>query len=265
MLEDPYRIDHSVLFEDDSFAFEAPLWEQSLLSDRVEYSVGRLSSETIYGERDGKHYINDEFSTTAAIPLPAEGFGAYGAINASPRLSFSASIHDAQGDPDWWNTDFIEQGAYFSAFGIDYQPTLENAGRDNYKLTLWRREIGDSAEGSSGLALQYRKRYGEGVSWSPFLRLHYQQEDSLETSSLATAGLNIERLPGARENSIGLAYAQRQQDSVAEASHTFEMYYRMRLKPYLELTPDFQLTYQPTDHPALERIASSHVKLRLLF
>lgn len=262
-LDNPYQLNASVMFDEDSFKLEVPPWGQALLSDYINYQVGMVASRALYNSSSKGDYVNQSFSAAAASPLPTKGFGAYGTVQRGERLAITAGIHEDV--IHRWDSDSVDTSAYFSALGIDYQPAWSEDGSERYKFTLWRRDSSADTRASSGFSVDLEKDYRKAVSWSPFLRFSYQQTDALKVSKLASAGVNIGALPWNRDTRLGIAYAHKQSNTRDQAAHTVEMYFRMLLTPYLEITPDVQLIYQPEDFPGLEQITISRLNFRLLF
>ena len=262
-LDNPYQLNASVMFDEDSFKLEMPPWGQALLSDYIEYQVGMVASRALYNNSSSGDYLNPSFSTAAASPLPTKGFGAYGTVQRGERLAITAGIHEDV--IHRWDSDTVDTSAYFSALGIDYKPAWSTDGSERYKFTLWRRDGSADTRASSGFSVDLEKDYRKAVSLSPFLRFSYQQTDALKVSKLASAGVSIGALPWDRDTRLGIAYAHKRSNTREQAAHTVEMYYRMLLTPYLEVTPDVELIYQPEDFPGLEQVTISRLNFRLLF
>ena len=254
----------SVLFQDDAFTLDSPAFGRALLAQRVDYRVGWVSTATLYRPPQNQHYMHSSIASGSSLPLPDIGFGAYGLVKPSPELAITAGIHEDV--MHRWNSDDVDRNAYFSAIGINYQAASPSSGSDQYTLTLWRRNRTEQGAGGNGFALKVAREYQQPIDWSPFLNVSYRKTDSISgVETIAATGINVSRLPWNPDESAGVAYAHQKASGTGAATHTVEMYYRLMLKPYLEVTPNLQLVYQPEEPSGLQQSLASQLNFRLLF
>lgn len=253
----------SVLFKPDTFTIDVPNWVQSLLAQRMEYKVGWVASSSLYSVTAEQNPLSTLLPAGGDVPMPGSGFGAYGSIQANPSLAITAGVHEDVSHR--WNGDSVDRSAWFSALGINYQPQWAEAGSENYKLSVWRRNSAEQDAGSSGMALNLEKHFQPNLSLSPFMRFNYQRTDTFKTSTSAAAGINVGKLPWSRDARLGFAYSHQEDTDKQAATRTYALYYRMQPTPYLEMTPDVQLIKQPGDTSELATSVISRLNFRLLF
>ncbi len=253
----------SELFQDDAFTLEAPVWQRALLTQGVDYRVGWVSTHTLYRPPQNQYYLHPSIASSNSLPLPDVGFGAYGLVKPDPQLAITAGIHEDV--MHRWNSDDVDRNAYFSALGINYQAASPGSGPDQFSLTLWRRNATEQSTGG-GFAINVARSYQQLVNWSPFLNISYSKTDNtLGVETIAATGINVSRLPWNPKESVGLAYAHQKTSGTGAATHTVEMYYQLMLKPYLKVTPNLQLIYQPQEPTGLQPSLASRLDFRLLF
>lgn len=254
----------SVPLQDDAFTLDSPASGRALLAQRVEYRVGWVSTNTLYRPPQNQRYMHSSIASGSSLPLPEVGFGAYGQVKPNSQLAITAGFHEDV--MHRWNSDDVDRNVYFSALGINYQPASGTSGADQYSLTLWHRNGNEQGAGGSGFALNVAREYHQQIDWSPFLKVSYRKTDNiLGVESIATTGINVSHLPWNPYESAGFAYAHQKASGTGAATHTVEMYYRLMLKPYLEVTPNLQLVYQPEEPSGLQQSLASRLNFRLLF
>jgi hypothetical protein len=252
----------SVLFQDDAFTLNSPAFGRALLAQHVDYRVGWVSTQTLYRPPQNQHYAYSSIASGGSLPLPDVGFGAYGMVKPNPQLAITAGIHEDV--MHRWNSDDVDRNAYFSALGINYQAASPTSGSDQYILTLWRRNGTEQGAGGRGFALKVAREYHQQINWSPFLNVSYRKTD-IGDETIASTGISLFRLPWNPDESAGFAYAHQKVSGTGAATHTVEVYYRLMPKPYLEVTPNLQLVYQPQQPTGLQQSIASRLNFRLLF
>ncbi len=257
-------VQSSVLFEKDAFTLQASAPGHALAQKRVEYQAGWLESSALYQPQTKQQYSPSSIVNGRPLPLPSNSFGAYGQVKPGPHLSLTAGIHEDV--LHRWDSDNTERNAYFCAVGIEYSPEWSDSAARHYHLALWRRQLIDQGKQSSGLALNIARQFDHQIDWSPFLNFSYQHNgDAGSVETIASAGINVSRLPWNPVGSTGVAYAHEQGSDAGPATHSLEMYYRLLLTPYLEVTPNMQMSYQRNNPSGLQQSLASRIQVRLLF
>ncbi len=237
---------------------------QTTVSPLFKYQAGWLASNALYQSRQEQQYSHASIVSASTLPLPNAGFGAYSTLTPSQRLSVTAGIHEDV--LHRLNSENVDRNAYFYALGIDYSPELANSPAQQYQLTLWRRQLFDQGAQSSGFALKVAKQFDHRIDWSPFLNLSYRDDgNNGDATTVAAAGIDLMRLPWNPRGGTGIAYAHEQSDSTERGIHSLEVYYRLPLTPYLEVTPDMQISYQKNRSAGIQQSLASSIHFRLLF
>ncbi len=248
--------------EESSFSTQAAADAPS--SSSLEYQIGWLASSNLYPSLGERRHLQASIAPSNALPLPSQGFGALSSLKPNPRLAITAGVHEDI--LQRMNSDDADRSAYLYALGVGYRPSGPGPSSQQLHLTAWRRQPLDSSAQSNGVTLGLAQHFNHQIHWSPFLNLRYQQDEATgDSETSASTGIDLSGLPWNRRAVTGIAYAHEQSSNSGQGSHALEIYYRLPLTPYLEITPDMQLTYHRIRSAPMQSSLASRIHFKLLF
>ena len=233
-------------------------------SSPLEYHIGWLASSNLYPNLGERQHLQASIAPTNALPLPSQGFGVLSSLKPNPRLAITAGVHEDI--LHRMNSGDADRNAYFYALGVGYRPSSPGPSTQQFQLTAWRRQLLDDSAQSSGVTFGLAQHFNRQIVWSPFLNLRYQQDEATgDSETSASTGIDLSGLPWNRRAVTGIAYAHEQSSKSGRGSHALEIYYRLPLTPYLEVTPDMQLTYHRIRSAQMQSSLASRIHFKLLF
>jgi porin len=197
-----------------------------------------------------KAFMNEGFFNNPSVSLPNQGFGLTGAASITENIYLSAGLHDANGEPDEFGLDsFFDVGEYYTWIEAGWRAPGSNVmeGRSIH-LNVWHQDARREAETDEtwGVTFSVNPRFDHAISWSPFLRVGYSQEDGGQRVRFivaAGAGANVRG-----SDLVGLATSwSGPPDSSLRNQLTTEAFYRLQLTQNLQVTPALQFTIHPSN------------------
>jgi len=252
-------------------------WIQQKFSNVFGFRVGQVFPITAYDFFPFKNFRTDfiDFNhvTNAAIPLPANGFGAFAVYRPHSKVMLRAGAHDANADTEEIGFDTYEKGELFKIFEIGFDTDLmpRAPGRPPHghiHVSIWhqneREEVGiDSGWGIAGTALQ---RFGR---FTPFVRYGYTNHSDFGPTSvkyMANAGLVIDGIFGQANDRIGVGYTWT--DPVnhrLDDQSQIDMYYRVQITPEIQFGPTYQIILDPVRNPEEDKVSVWGIRTRIEF
>lgn len=257
-------------FSTQDYALTQLYWEQGSREDRLIYRLGKMDPESIYDRSRyvsaNEAFLNQAFSTTLAMPVPNTGLGAALAISPITDTYVVAGVHDANGA----KTSFgeIEKGELFTAVELGVAPGHGKPGAGLYHVTLWHSDSREAAgiPGGRGVALTFQQELGPDGRIVPFFRYSYGEGGAMPVRQAIATGLGLERPLGQNNDLIGIGFSWGQPtDRTLRDQYVIEAFYRVQITPHTNLTPDLQITFDPSENSAEETIVVGGVRLRTLF
>ncbi len=257
-------------FSEQDYALTQLYWEQGSQEDRVVSRLGKMDPEAIYDRSRyvsaNEAFLNQAFSKTLAMPVPTTGLGAALAISPIPNTYIVGGVHDANGD----KTSFgeIKKGELFTAIEFGIAPSYGKPGAGLYHVTLWHSDAREKANIPSGrgAALTLQQELGPDGRIVPFFRYSYGDGGATPVRQGIAVGVGFEEPFGQNNDLIGIGFSWGQpSDRTLRDQYVMEAFYRVQITPHTNLTPDIQVTFDPSDNSAEETIVVGGVRLRTLF
>lgn len=236
------------------------IWfQQSLAADRLRLKAGRQDANIDFvTTRFGSDFINSSFGLIPTVPAPtfpdpAPGFAAF--LDLSNRVALATGIYAGER-----GTFSIMEFALGSA-----GRTGSRAG--SYRFGVWHQDGDPGPITESAFPSEFSGNYGAYLTFDQvllqrshrtarglglFLQLGVTPQDRNEIAGYAGGGLSVAGLIRGREDDvagIGVAHAQLS-DRVREIDGrknetAIELFYRVKLAPWLGLQPDLQYIINP--------------------
>ena len=253
------------------------LWIQQKFSNVFGFRAGQVFPITAYDFFPFKNFRTDfvDFNhvTNAAIPLPANGLGAFAVYRPHSKVMLRLGVHDANADTEKFGFDTYEKGELFKIFEIGFDTGLmpREPGRPPHghvHVSIWhqdeREDAGiDDGWGIAGTALQ---RFGR---FTPFVRYGYADHSDHGPTSvkhMVNAGLVIDGIFGQANDRIGVGYTWTEpaNDELDDQSQ-IDTYYRVQVTPEIQVGPTFQVVFDPVRNPEEDTIYVWGIRSRIEF
>lgn len=257
-------------FSRQDFALTQLYWEHGSREDRLVSRLGKMDPESIYDRARyvsaNEAFLNQAFSTTLAMPVPTTGLGAALAISPITNTYVVGGVHDVNGD----KTSFgdIDKGEMFTAIEFGVAPRHGRPGAGLYHVTLWHSDAQDDADVPSGrgIALTLQQELGPDGRIVPFFRYSYGEGGATPVRQAIATGVGFEEPFGQNNDLIGIGLSWGQpSDRALRDQYVLEAFYRFQVTPHTNLTPDIQVTFDPSENPVEETIVVGGIRLRTLF
>ena len=243
-------------FNKQSISLDQIWWHQSLFDKKIEFQIGKVDQSDFVDfymySSARRFFLNEAFSRNPTIPFPETGL--LGFIKLKPTNVFYLlfSLGDLNADGDQINIkSFFKDRDYFKTIEINFSPLSEKLGYvGNYHIVFWHSdEIEDQNKPSSkgfniNLSRTFYKKYGA------FIRYGFSDGEFTEVKQLLSLGIGISDLFKFSGDFFGVAFALGEPvDDSLRTQYVFETQYRIQISPIVQLTPDIQLIFNPTNNP----------------
>jgi len=245
-------------------------WEQYLFDDHAKVVVGKVDASNFYNgnqfQNQNTSFLNQAFSTNPTRAFPENGLGVNVRLAPSENLYFSLGVHDANASKTSAGFDDLDEDDLFYAVEIGLTPRFEGWGPGRYRFTGWHSGPGRRTNGKSGsgFALSFEQDLGNDLV--PFFRYGYQGDELQATRQIVVGGLGVLNPFGWKDDVLGIGFAWGQPDDTAlRDQYVMELYLRHRFTPKVQLTPGFQLIFDPSLNRDDDVIAIFEFRVRVVF
>ncbi|HEX8341770.1 MAG TPA: carbohydrate porin [Tepidisphaeraceae bacterium] len=256
--------------------------EQKLLSDKITLAAGKLDLLDSFDSNEvgSWNFIPYTLARNPTIAAPYHALGASVRWDATEWLYAQVGGADSggEGTETGFNTAFRSGEAYFTIGEIGIKPKL--LGRPGtYRFIVWNdtgnldRFDGAGTESSDqGVAFNFDQQITDRLGI--FARYGITDEAVHEVHQYwSVGGTYAGPIPSRRDDLLGFGVAQglisddfRATTSGASSSITqFDLYYKVQVRQWLSVTPDFQVILNPDDEADedVAFIAGVNVEIRL--
>ena len=247
-------------------------WHQALFDDAIIYRIGKLDYADYFDvgtlNSANLYFSNNILSDNPAIGFPDNGPGA--AVHLSPGKNWhlNLGIGDANARKTDESASFFNDRDYFTAMEFGLTPDIAGYGQGFYQVTLWDTD-GNRARNSNdtsgrGVAVRFEQFIGEEfMVYTTYAR---STGRARATRQLATAGFGLLDILGYKDDLIGVAMGWGQpRDRSLRDQYVAELFYRIQITDYLQLTPDIQVIVDPSQNRNDDIIGVLGLRLRLDF
>ncbi|MCZ6836652.1 MAG: carbohydrate porin [Planctomycetota bacterium] len=245
-------------------------WEQYLFDDHVKVVAGTIDPSNFYNgnrfQNQNSFFLNQAFSTNPARAFPDNGLGVNVRIAPSDKFYFSFGAHDTNNSKTTSGFNNLDKDELFYAWEIGLTPRFEGQGAGRYRFTAWYTGAGQATNGESGsgFALSFEQDLGNDLV--PFLRYGYQDDQLKATKQVVVGGLGVLNPFGRPHDLFGAGFAWGEpHDSSFRDQYVAELFYRYQLTPKIQLTPGFQMIFDPSKNPDDDFIGVFEFRVRVVF
>lgn len=195
-----------------------------------------------------KYYLNEAFFNSPAMALPNQGLGVSGVVHLRPNIYVSGGMHDANGEPTYFLKNnfesFFNDKEFFTWVELGYNSTRTLLDGETVHLTYWhqdeRTEVG--TEESYGWCFSAAKKFSNGLT--PFLRADISKGNGALMHHMIMTGFT-KKIVRSDVVGLGLNYGG-PNDRSKRDQYGIEAFYSVQLTQRLNITPDIQLTINPS-------------------
>jgi carbohydrate-selective porin OprB len=241
-------------------------WEQHLLENRVRIRAGKLDPSNHYNgnrfQNQNTAFMSTAFSANPARNFPSNGIGASMRIIPNDHFYVAMGLHDTNGTKTTTGLSNLRADTLFYALELGLTPQFEDLGPGRYRFTYWY--TGEDGNSGDGFAFSAEQDLGNGVI--PFLRYGYQDGGQSTARHLVAGGVGIQNAIGRKRDllGIGVAWGEPDNDELRD-QYLFETFYRIQLNPRIQLTPGYQVIFDPSRNPDQDVVGVFELRLRITF
>ena len=248
-------------------------WQRTFASDALFIRTGKIDQTDLFDVGSLKSadlfFTNFVFSENPAIASPDPGWGAAVQLDLDRGWYLVTGFGDANARrTSLAANDFHEENDYFTAAEFGVTPHLAGLGKGHYQLMVWHtdgsasRNEPDQPSGK-GFALRFEQRIGGHVL--PFATCARASGGATDVRQLVTAGVGLKGVFGSSNGIVGAALAWGQpEDRSLRNQYVAELFYRIQLTQFVQLTPDVQLIAEPSRNRDNETIGVLGLRLRII-
>jgi len=257
-------------FDTQRMIFSELWWEQYVFNGLLKFRIGKVDQSDFFGTyyycSDKLYFMNFAFSDNPAIPYPASSFGGVVKIWPTKYLYLMAGMGDTNTKKTELRADtFFKYGQFFKAFetGIEIK---EHGLEGSYAVTLWHSDGSDRYDEPAGfgVAMNCEQEIYEGVV--PFFRYAYADKDVAVLNHFIAGGVCLEGKFGRKDDILGIGFSWgKPSDKALKSQMVAELFYRIELNPFMQLTPGYQLIIKPADAPQNDVAGVFELRFRAAF
>ena len=249
-------------------------WQQAFFDEALRYRIGKVDQVDFFDigtfNSANLFFSNAAFSASPTIAAPENGLGAAVSVSPSDNWYLNVGMGDANGRKTSMGfSSFFDDNDYFTAAEFGLTPKIQGYGQGYYQFTVWHtdgRKIHNKPKQSSGkgFSLRFEQYFGEDVL--PFVTYSRASGGATAVRQLVTAGVGLRDIFGYKDDIVGVAVGWGQPEDRSLRNQTVaELFYRMQISDYLQLTPDIQIIREPSRNRDNDTIGVFGLRLRLVF
>lgn len=251
------------------FSLTQLYWENQIPGGSFAYRIGKVNQDDAFDNYRFKgvdfFFMNTAFATNPAIALPAKGLGILAAYELPGGGYLLGGAGDAlASDTTSGFSTLFGEGKIFSAGEIGWAGSVDRWGDARIHATAWNSPAIPSQPAGWGIATMAEQEIGAGVF--PFVRYAYGAGDATGVRHLASIGFGVEGPPERNDDVAGVAFAWgTPTDPDARSQVTGEIFYRLQLTRYIQLTPGYQVLIHPSTDPSVDLVGIFELRARVAF
>ncbi len=260
-------------------------YEQTFFDKKARWRVGKLDltvdfDTNAYANDETSQFLNAALVNTGNIPFPDYGLGTQ--LFVSPTdwfyLGLAAADAQADGNETGLNTTFHDSADFFGIFEVGFLPVWSTPwGRlpGGYRFGIWydpqtkerffddrggRRKRAPTRRDDHGFyatfdQIVYQEKPSDDLDQQGlglFFRYGYAREDVNEIEHFWSCGAQYRGLIPTRDDDVlafgfaqGIISDQRHAYLGGDRESVYELYYRIEICPWLQVSPDMQYIVNP--------------------
>ncbi len=257
-------------FNDRGWVLRDAFWQQRIAGDTVRLLIGRAATDDYVGLQPMQNtnglFVSRHFAANPTVPFP--GHGPTVGVSVRPGIYyFTVGAASAYGDSTQSGWDTIDDGDYFYTAETGITPEIEGMGRGRYSVMGWyidARDDGDAIPSDHGITLVAGQSLNERLQvWA---RYAYADGTTTNIRQIFQGGMGYAGNFGSSSNMTGAALSLAEPRSSASRDElAFEVFQRLQLSEFTQVTAGAQLIFDPGNNPAEDLVAVFYARLRIAF
>ena len=251
-------------------------WKQNLNQNRVEIIAGMIDVTDwvdVYAlASPWTGFSNFAFATGGAtIPTPDDAtLGAYLNFMVTDNLYVIGGFADSNADSTdpFEGFDTFGDHEFFKTIELGWVTSQDRFFLDNTHLTFWHADEREVAGVNDGWGVSFSWSHSFDEKWMPFLRGGYADDGGTLLQKSLSAGLGYHWGKNNSLLGLGLNWGQPNEDTFGpglDDQYTVELFSRLQVTEYLQITPDIQYVIDPALNPEEDHSWVFGLRARLIF
>jgi porin len=248
-------------------------WRRTFLDKTLTATAGKIHHPSYYNRNafagnSKTAFLSNPFSRNPNRLTPQDGLGANITLIPNDDYYLSAGFGDAEASNKTSGFDTAGDGHLFTAAEIGLTPTIEGAGRGNYRFTFWQSnqaddEATDDNNEGSGFALSFDQELNKTVGL--FARYGYTEPDVTNIRNFVSGGFVLRDAWGAEGDLFGVGLAWDEPSNGADKEVSMEVFQRIQFTSRVQITPSILLILDPSQSDKTDPVAVFGIRFRALF
>jgi porin len=248
-------------------------WRKKYVEDKIVLTIGKIHHASYYNRNafagnPRMSFLSNPFSRNTNRLIPQDGLGANVIVKPNDNYYLSVGFGDADAKHTTSGFNTIGHGHLFTAAEFGLTPTIEGAGRGNYRFTFWNtnqgeEEAGDDDNDGSGFALSFDQEVNETVGL--FGRYGYTEPQVTDIKNFVSGGFVLRDPWGIEGDLFGIGLSWDQPSDGKDDEYSMEIFHRMQFTSRVQITPSIQVIFDPSDSDKSDPVAVFGIRFRALF
>jgi len=195
-----------------------------------------------------KYYLNEAYFNSPAMALPNQGLGLVGNVEITDNFYVVAGIHDANGEPSNFVVNnfksFFSDHEFFTWIEAGWNPSTSRIAGETIHLTYWHQDARSNKGTKESWGWCFSAATNITGRYYPFIRAGISEGDGALMHHLIMIGLGI-NVFGWDYFGFGLSWGG-PIDRSKRDQFGIELFYGFQLTQHLNVTPDVQITINPS-------------------
>ena len=231
-------------------------WTQKMCDGRIEVSAGQLALKIMIDQNDFAgwdrvSFVSGPLSGNLVRNFPIAALGVDTTAHLTDNLQVSMLVADADGYPFY--PDFNSFGRRFVYIpGLVYTPCICGLGKGRYEVNFSHIERTERFAGAGPSSSVWLFSFQQELSpkLATFFRLGTGDGRRTAVQQSLATGVVFTQVLGYNNDWLGLGYIWNDpSDGNRRDDHGMEMFWRLQLTENIQLTPNLQLYFNPSNRP----------------
>jgi porin len=258
-------------FNIQSFNIRQLYWQHFLFDNTWTYRIGKIDQSNVLNnnrlQSDNLFFLNQAFSDNPTMAYPDNGFGIDTIWRPDDFYYLAGGISDASGA---YVTDRVEKGledaSWFMAGEVGLTPWIDGFGGGKHRFTAWYTDAKPESGEPAAWGFSYSGDQDLGDRLIGFLRYGWTNGTLTDTEQILSGGLGVKNPWGTSDDFAGLALGWgRPSDPTRRDQYVVEAFYRSQVTPAIQVTPDIQLIWNPSNAPQTDYSIVAGIRVRIMF
>jgi porin len=249
-------------------------WRRKFIEDKMTLTIGKIHQPAYFNRNafagsPRTSFLSNPFSRNPNRLIPADGLGFNINIKPSDKYYISGGMGDAEANHKTSGFDTVGDGHYFTAIELGLTPTIEGAGRGNYRFTVWHTNQADEDDATDtvndgpGFALSFDQELNKSLGL--FARYGYTANEVTTIENFVSGGFVIRNPFDIQGNLFGMGVSWDKNSITKKDEYALEVFYRVQATRLLQITPSILIVFDPAQSDKTEPVAVFGIRARSLF